>query len=377
MRRVAVAAAVVGWSHVAGATPWTVTGEAGAEYDTNVQRVETGPGLDTPPISAPVIRIGARTDKRGELLGGNYALELSDLTRIAVSSAVPSEDVTLVGGDLRWVHPLGDRPVGLGFGLFALDDFPLDDPYGARTFRNLGADILFTAHDGDDKRFTLAFGERSFVYKPPTEPAHLYDYTGPAINTRMDFTLWQLPDRTQSLELVATAGFESRTYVVPAYANACPPGEASDDPMCSAATALARHDRASRAGVELTYSGREILQLGYQFELIDSNSFGNSFARHRILASGTIGIGKVYLSLLAILQLDQYLDGLLVENNLVNQSFASIEDEDRSSAQLHVTRKISSAWSVEGRIAYWRNIGNTMDLAFSRAVVYGGVTCTY
>jgi hypothetical protein len=270
----------------------------------------------------------------------------------------------------------GDRPIAIGFGAFALDDFPLDDPYGARTFRNLGADALLTAHDGDDKRFTLAFGYRSFVYKPPTEPAHLYDYNGPAINARMDFVLWQPDDRTRSLELVTNAGFESRTYTAFAYADACPPGEETD-PTCQAATMLARHDRASRAGVELTYSGREILQIGYQFELIDSNSFGNSFARHRILASGTVGIGKVYISLLAILQLDQYLDGLLVENNIVNQSFASVEDEDRSSAQLHVTRAVSKHWSVEGRVAYWRNIGNTMDLQFSRAVVYGGVTCAY
>ena len=376
MRRVVVAAALVAGPLAAGASPWTVTGESGAEYDTNVQRVETGPGLDVAPIASPVIRFGARTDKRGDLLGGSYALELSDLTRIATSSLVPSEDVTLVGGDLRWVHPIGDRPIAVGFGAFALDDFPLDDPYGARTFRNLGADALLTAHDGDDKRFTLAFGYRSFVYKPPTEPAHLYDYNGPAINARMDFVLWQPDDRTRSLELVTNAGFESRTYTAFAYADACPPGEETD-PTCQAATMLARHDRASRAGVELTYSGREILQIGYQFELIDSNSFGNSFARHRILASGTVGIGKVYISLLAILQLDQYLDGLLVENNIVNQSFASVEDEDCSSAQLHVTRAVSKHWSVEGRVAYWRNIGNTMDLQFSRAVVYGGVTCAY
>jgi len=376
MRRVAVAAAIVaGSTGRAGASPWTVTGEAGAELDTNVQRVETGPGLDTEPITAAVMRIGARTDKRGALLGGTYAFELSDLTRIAASAEVPDEDVTLVGGNLQWLHPLGDRPVALGFGIFALDDFPLDDQYGARTFRNLGADVLFTAHDGDDKRFTLGFGEREFVYKPPTEPAHLYDYTGPAINARLDFTLWQPDDRTQSLELVTTAGFESRTYVAPAYANACPPGEV--DPMCSAPTLLSRHDRASRVGFDLTYTGRAVLQLGYQFELIDSNSFGNSFARHRIMASGTVGLGKVYVSLLAILQLDQYLDGLLVQNDLLNQSFASIEDEDRSSAQLHVTRHITTAWSIEGRVAYWRNIGDTMDLQFSRAVVYGGVTCTY
>jgi hypothetical protein len=65
------------------ASPWTVTGEAGAEVDTNVERVETGPGLDTAPVTSPVMRLGVRADKKDELFGGGYALHLSDLTRIA------------------------------------------------------------------------------------------------------------------------------------------------------------------------------------------------------------------------------------------------------------------------------------------------------
>jgi hypothetical protein len=381
MRRALVATAIAIWPLLAIASPWTVNGEAGAELDTNVQRVErveTGSGSDTAPVLSPVIRFGARADKHGTLLGGTYAFELSDLTRFALAPSVwRTEAVTLLGGNLRWVHPLGDRPVALGFGLFALDDFGLADQYGARTFRNLGADVLFTAHDGDDRHFMLAFGMRDFAYKPPTEPLHLYDYYGPAASARMDFTLWQTADHTHSLDLVTTAAFEARTYSVFAYADACPPSEARNDPECQAATTIARHDRAARAGAELTYSGREILQLGYQLELIDSNSFGNSFVRHRIMASATFGVEKVYISLLAILQLDQYPDGLLLAEVLTNQSFTSIEDENRSSAQIHATRAVSKHWSVEARAAYWRNIGNTHDLSFSRGVVYAGVTCSY
>ncbi len=136
---------------------------------------------------------------------------------------------------------------------------------------------------------------------------------------------------------------------------------------------LTRRDRAAHAGVEVTYVGRFIASLGYQLTVIDSNSFGQSFARHRVLGSGTISIGKNYLSLLAILQIDQYLDGLLVEADLQHQEFTNIEDENRSSVQFHVARKLTDEWTLEGRVAYWRNIlGNTMDLAFSRAVVYVG-----
>ena len=50
MRRAALlwTLTTVGTAH---ATPWAVTGEAGAEVDTNVERVETGPGLTTPPVT--------------------------------------------------------------------------------------------------------------------------------------------------------------------------------------------------------------------------------------------------------------------------------------------------------------------------------------
>jgi hypothetical protein len=354
------------------ATPWSVGAEAGAEVDTNVERVETGPGLDTAPITSPVARFGVRVDKREDILGGAGALHLSDLTRIAGDRDVSVEDVTLLAGDVRWLHPIADRPVSAGFALSAIDALPLDDEYGARTFRNLAADVLVNARDGDDYRLTLGFGLRNFIYKPPTEPAHLYDWSGPAANGRLDVMLWQPASHTRSLELATTVGFEARTYNSLAFANACAPSS-PPDPSCTASTDITRRDRAAHVGVELTYVGSYIASLGYQLTVIDSNSYGQSFARHRVLASGTVSIGKNYLSLLAILQIDQYLDGLLVEADLQHQEFTNIEDENRSSAQFHFARKLTDEWTLEGRVAYWRNIfGNTMDLAFSRAVVYGG-----
>ncbi len=355
------------------ATPWSVTAEVGVEEDSNVQRAETGPGLTNAPVATPIMQFGVRTDKKGELADGAYSLHLGDLTRIVGDREVSVEDVTLLAADLRWVHPVGERPIAAGVAVSAIDAFPLDDDYGARTFRNLAADFVINAHSGDDYRFNLGFGARQFRYKPLTEPVHLYDWSGPAADARLDLVLWQPSGHMRSLELATTLGFEARTYESNAVANACAPS-APPDPNCTAPTSLARRDRASRAGVELTYVGRIIATLGYQLTVIDSNSFGQSFARHRVLASGTMSIGKNYLSLLAILQIDQYLDGLLVEADLQHQEFTNIEDENRSSAQFHISRKLTEEWSVEGRVAYWRNIlGNTMDLSFSRAVVYAGV----
>jgi hypothetical protein len=365
---VLIGLAIAGRTH---ASPWSVTAETGVEEDSNVQRAETGVGLTTAPVSSPVLRFGVRADKKGALADGVFALHLGDLTRIVGDRDVSVEDVTLLAGDLRWVHPIGERPVAAGFSVSAVDAFPLDDGYGARTFRNLAADVVINAHSGEDYRFSLGFGARSFRYKPVTEPVHLYNWSGPAADARLDLMLWQPPGHTRSLELATTLGFEARSYEANAFANTCPPS-APPGPNCTGATSYARRDRASRAGVELTYVGNVVASLGYQLTVIDSNSFGQSFVRHRVLASGTMSVGKTYLSLLAILQIDQYLDGLLVEADLQHQEFTNIEDENRSSAQFHLSRKVTEAWSIEGRVAYWRNILGTMDLAFSRTVVYAG-----
>lgn len=367
MRRVALGMLLV--AARAHASPWTVTGEGGAEVDTNVQRVETGPGLTTAPVSAPVLRLGAKLQHGGSVLGGSYGLALSDLTRLVANNDVDVENVTQLAGDAHWLHPIGDRPVSAGIGINAIDALGVSDPVGARTFRALGADALLAMRGSDEERLTLGVGGRSFHYKPDPQ----YDYVAPAISARLDSILWQSPDRTRSVELATSLGFEARDYDGTAFADGCPPGS-KPDPACFVATELGRRDRYGRAGVDLTYIGHQVAAIGYQMTVIDSNSFGQSLIRHRVIASGTTSRGKVYATLLAILQIDQYLDGLILERDLQHTEFTNIEDENRSSLQLHVARKLSPEWSLEVRAAAWRNIGgNTMELSFHRELVSLGL----
>jgi hypothetical protein len=368
--RVAVTVAVTAAPAHAG--PWTVTGEAGGEVDSNVQRVETGPGLMTKPIGAGVLRFGVRADRKDRAFGGAYVLGISDLTRVVGNPDVLVENVTVLAGDLRWLHQLGDRPVLVGAGVTAADALPLSDDVGARTFRNLGADALVVARAGDD-HLTLAVGGRDFVYKP--EPSHVYDWSGPTASGRLDLTLWQPPAKTKSLELAAAVGVEIRNYPSNSFAlvNTCPTG-APPSPTCSSPTDILRRDRYSRAGVELTWVGDLVAAVGYQVGVIDSNSYGQSLVRHRVTASTTGAFGKTYATLLAILQIDQYIDGLIVQRDLQHTEFTNVEDENRSSLQLRVARKLSSTWSLEGRAAVWRNLaGGSAELAFHRELVYAGL----
>ncbi|HUJ62183.1 MAG TPA: hypothetical protein VLX92_26935 [Kofleriaceae bacterium] len=365
-----VLASVLAIGALARADTWTVTGEAGSEVDTNVQRVETGPGLPDQAVTAPVARVGARLDGSGKLLGGGFSLAASDLTRVVPDGTVPVENVTLLGGDLRWMHPLGDRPVALGVGATAADALPLSDPIGDRTFSNLGADVLLQVHDDQDRRLLIAVGGRSFVYKPD----HEFDYTGPSANARLDLVLWQSPARTRSLELAATVGFEARGYDSVALVNACSAG-APPDPSCTAATTRLRSDRFQRAGVDLTWSGHQIISLGYRATVIDSNSFGQSLVMHRVTGSVTSALPwSLYGTLLGVLEIDQYVDGLVVSIDTLRPDFANIDDENRSSLQLRLARQLSKGWSVEGRAAIWRNLAkSSMELAYRRELISVGV----
>jgi len=379
MRRALGLAVVVGLvpGQAAGA-PWVVTGEAGGELDSNVQRVESGTGAPDKPFSAGVMRFGARVDRRGKVAGGAFVFNLSDLTRIVADSKLSVENVAVLASNVRWLHQLGDRPVAAGFALTAIDALPLSDDVGARTFRNLGADAVLAMRTEDDHELTLSFGARDFVYKPGHVPdpdtgmaSENLDWRGPAANVRLQLMLWQPAAKTKSLELVTSLTFENRGFEKTSLTNACAPGMRP----CPGATDILRRDRYQRIGAELTWVGSQVAALGYQITVIDSNDFGNSIARHRITASTTVVLPRdIYGTLLAILQIDQYLDGRFLKFGPQMQEYTSIDDENRSSLQVRVARKLVGQWALEGRAAIWRNIsGNSEQLDFKRELVYLGL----
>jgi len=372
MRRAAQRVAVVGLLGTAGmarAEPWLVTIESGAEADSNVARVESGAGMPAR-IAAPVGRAGARVDHRGHLLDGGYALSMSGLARMVVSARAKDENVMLYAGEARWLRTLGSRPVAAGISITAADALSMTGGIGARTFRNLGADGLLSLAGGDDRHLTLALGGRDFTYKQD----HGFDWRGLVANARLDFVLWQTPGKTRSLELGATLGFEARSYASNALTDVCPPDAAPSD-TCSAGTSLPRRDRYQRAGLELSWAGEVVATAGYQLTVIDSNSYGQSLIRHRITTSATAELAhRLFGTATAALQIDQYPDGVLVEDdNLQHQEFTNLEDENRSSLQVRIARELSGGWSLEGRGAVWRDFGNASAGSFRRELVYAGV----
>jgi len=138
---------------------------------------------------------------------------------------------------------------------------------------------------------------------------------------------------------------------------------------------LRRRDRYQRAGIELTYTGSFIATAGYLLTVIDSNSYGQSVVRHRGTVSATTELPeKLIGTVLATLQIDRYLDGLVVQKDLQHQEYTNLDDANRSSLQFRLARRVTDAWSLEGRVAIWRDLGGTLDTEYRRELVYfGGV----
>lgn len=389
MRRAGVAgpllatgAVLAGAAGAAADPKMSVTAEGGAEVDSNVQRVETGTGLTGRRVAAPVARLGAKLARTGRLAGGGYAFAFGALSRGVLSGreSLSPENVVLLSGDARWMRAIGGRGVSAGLALVAIDALPVTDDVGARTFRTLGAEAVI-ALGGEDRSLAVAVGGRDFDYKPPIMVApddpvaatlEPYDWRGPTAQVRLGLTLWQRNEGARSLELSALFGFEARAYDSFANANACPEG-APPDKECYTGTSLRRSDRFQRGGVELTWTGGFIAAASYLLSVTDSNSYGQSIVRHRVTLSATRDLPwRLYGTALATLQIDHYPDGQPVERDLVTQTFTTLDDENRSSLQVRLARRVTAAWAIEGRGAIWRNLGGELDLEFRRALLYVG-----
>jgi hypothetical protein len=353
---------VLAMPRIAAADSWTVRMESGAEADTNVARVE-----DQPRTAAAAGRLGARIGHAGHLLDGAYVGDVSGLARMVTSPETRDENVMLYAGDLRWLYPIGAGTLAAGLHLTAADSFAVLGGVGARTFRNLGGDALVMLGHGEDHHLTLGLGGRDFWYKPD----RTFSWRGPVANARLDATLWQPPDRTENLELAATLGFEARSYASTALAG-CSPDRAIDR-GCNMPTTLRRRDRYQRAGVELTWTGNLVATGSYQATVIDSNSYGQSLIRQRVVAAVTMELfGALFITTTATLQLDQFPDGILIDD-LLHQELTSLDDENRSSLQVLLTRKLSAAWSLEARGAVWRDLSRIEGASFRRELLYAGV----
>jgi len=94
--------------------------------------------------------------------------------------------------------------------------------------------------------------------------------------------------------------------------------------------------------------------------------------RHRIEASATVRLpAEIYATLRAAVQLNQFLDPLLITGDV--GTLLTIEDENRNSVLVHAVRDIGAHWAVEARYAFYANEFATKALTFRRQTFYAGL----
>lgn len=358
-------------SRPAAAGPWRGQVEGGAEVDSNVQRVETGPGLDNQPASATLVRAGARVERSARRGAGGYAVSLSGSLRASLDRNITTEDAATLGADARWLRGVGDRPVAVGVRVNYVDALPLAGVGGTRTFRSIAGEGVLVLRREQGDVTTVVAGGRDLTYKPD----HDFDWRGITAGFRFDRTLWHNADDTRTVELGADYRIERRRYDGPAFANQCESG-AEPSPMCFAPTDLGRADLYHTGAVEMTYTGERVFSAGYQIVVVDSNSYGQSLVRHRLMLAATTELPAGFIATATLTgQLDQYPDTLVVSRDVQSNSFTTLDDDNRSSLQLRAAHRVGTGLAFEARAAYWTDL-LPGDLQFRRLLVYAGLVWT-
>ncbi|MBT8491547.1 MAG: hypothetical protein KJO07_00695, partial [Deltaproteobacteria bacterium] len=219
-------------------------------------------------------------------------------------------------------------------------------------------------------------GYRWFSFKADPD----FDWDGVSAVAGYRGTVW-LGDRENepdvaSIDVGVSYRIDRRNYTGLAFRNQCMPDEPLV-PQCSIPTDLGRVDLAHVASAEVSYTGERIYSLRYQLQLTDSNSFTQSFVRHRVdLGVTTELFWDVFMTARGTIQFNQFLDSLLITQDINSQTFVSIDDENRNSLALVLSRELSKELTLEGRYLFFSNEFATQELEFRRQTAYLGFVYT-
>jgi hypothetical protein len=361
----------------------SVTVEGGTEYDSNIHRFESLGDASEGVVGAPVLRLGGRVRGAGRVSPGQVVRYGGFLgSKLFLSADGEDENVAIVAGDLRYDSWWRSRSAVLSgrasyydaFGLVAADSIR---DLSRRNFAVATGEVLLTLAGPDSHRLTAEAGLRDFRYKANAD----FDWFGEHYGISYQTAVWRGEGGADADEgapaaigLRASYRLEQRRYAGPAFVDACAMGQS--DPACYVRTELDRVDLNHVAGAEVTYTSARMYRLRYEAQINDSNSVGHSLVRHRLEGAITTELwARWFATFTGVVQLNLFLDPQLVARDVFNQSFVSIDDENRNSLLVHVSRELGPTWTAEARYAWYGNEFATQELAFRRQTGYLGLVC--
>jgi hypothetical protein len=357
--------------------------EGGSEYDSNIHRLEVPDGEDVEVAGAPLMRAAARV-RTGDALSERTRWRVSAVAaaKLFLGSDGQSENVAITAGDGLLDHRLEGRPALIGLRASYYEAYGYDTTGGGnagegRNFGMVVADVTTTVLGPDNHRLSASLGVREFRYKPDAD----FDWAGPQTGLQYRTTMWRGdPDEdleAASIDVDVRYDVGLRGYQGRAFTNNCADGE-TPTPMCIVPTVLARQDLHHQVRAELVYTGERVWSGAYELQATDSNSFGQSLVRHRLeLGVTTQTWLDVYATARLALLVNTFVDPLLLARDVNSQTFLTIDDENRNTASLHLSRDLNRHWTAEARYALYTNEFATELLRFRRHLAYAGLAYRY
>jgi hypothetical protein len=352
-----------------------VTAEAGPELDTNAHRVQpivlpcpagytcengkcvdsTGAGNDscvtTPedPLLAGLFRItanfryGHRWGEHGFSIGygGGGKVFLADDAREA--------DELVHRGRLGWASRLPRGGV-LSFEGSFYDAYQRESIRDFRTGAGLARLALGRRESG--LIVTTSVGYRGLQYKPIDD----YNFHGPQAGVDLSSLLQSGGEDDQvdwALNLSYWLGLRQFSGVAEGVPLPCPGADATT--LCNQPTTSSREDLNHLLRAEVNYLGNADASLWYTLEVNQSNSHGETFSRHIIGLKFTAPLyWGIFFTTKGVLQFSRFRDPYLI-SRIPNETFVTIEDENRSRLILQLARDLNQYLSLNLRYSLYVN----------------------
>jgi hypothetical protein len=323
---------------------YDLRGELGGEYDSNVHRTEIIEGAANPAVVGSPLARAAVSGQLADVIADRQQITLAATLagKLFGASQARDEDVALASSSGRWRLAL-NADTGLAVQGLYYEAFQRasSDPAAAddrRDFRSMTPALQIDRRISDSVVLIAGGGYRWFVFKSDLD----FNFQGPLATLDLRWT-GESADGNTDWELTGGAGVERRAFAGSAVTIASVPP-------------TPRRDTFVLGHVELTRVGKLLLGAGYALQWNDSNSYGDALTRHVFTARLATPLPfACYLAARAELILALYRDTVTLGTAQTTGALLSIDDENRSSLRVDLSRALSDRLLLLARYTLYAN----------------------
>jgi hypothetical protein len=357
---------------------YTLRAELGPELDTNAHRTEliNVPGTVNPPVVSSPLARAVLTGSLSDVVGDGHQISMSATlaAKIFEKPEARDEDVGIAESTLMWRAPLGDHSAlalaGAYYEAFQREAPPPVFGDERRDFRSLTPTARFITPVSEHSDLGVGGGYRVFVFKPDQS----FNFNAPTATLDLRWAR-ETADGSADWEAAFRAIYERRTfdgapYVEPATCQMqCPP----------VAGTGRRLDHFATTAVDVSRTGARLLVgAGYALHLNFSNSFGETVTRHFFDAHVAASLPlDFYVALHAEIVLAYYKDQVFVAPNMAGSTFSSIEDENRNSVRVDLSRNLTDRLQVIARYSFYANSSTANNVTYRRQTALLSLAYTF